>query len=146
MPPGRNDPCHCGSGKKYKKCHEGIDLPVHLQPAEAPERCECCDKPGHKARLRRATCGRCHGDLVPQDTESADTHGPWTCSSCGAVSFYNRETNRFRLADYERAGYLRSRGTSGKAAEGGRPDGFQPTLAAGGHPAVELGARGLRPE
>jgi len=18
---GRNDPCHCGSGKKYKKCH-----------------------------------------------------------------------------------------------------------------------------
>ena len=18
--PGRNDPCHCGSGKKYKKC------------------------------------------------------------------------------------------------------------------------------
>jgi hypothetical protein len=20
-PPGRNDPCHCGSGKKYKKCH-----------------------------------------------------------------------------------------------------------------------------
>ena len=21
--PGRNDPCHCGSGKKYKKCHAG---------------------------------------------------------------------------------------------------------------------------
>jgi len=20
MPPGRNDPCPCGSGKKYKKC------------------------------------------------------------------------------------------------------------------------------
>ena len=20
--PGRNDLCHCGSGKKYKKCHE----------------------------------------------------------------------------------------------------------------------------
>jgi uncharacterized protein len=19
--PGRNDPCHCGSGKKFKKCH-----------------------------------------------------------------------------------------------------------------------------
>jgi len=25
--PGRNDPCHCGSGKKYKKCHgSGADL------------------------------------------------------------------------------------------------------------------------
>ncbi len=23
--PGRNDPCHCGSGKKYKKCHSDAD-------------------------------------------------------------------------------------------------------------------------
>ena len=23
--PGRNDPCWCGSGKKYKKCHLGAD-------------------------------------------------------------------------------------------------------------------------
>lgn len=23
--PGRNDPCHCGSGKKYKKCHADQD-------------------------------------------------------------------------------------------------------------------------
>ena len=22
---GRNDPCHCGSGKKYKKCHAQLD-------------------------------------------------------------------------------------------------------------------------
>ena len=22
---GRNDPCHCGSGKKYKKCHLADD-------------------------------------------------------------------------------------------------------------------------
>ena len=22
---GRNDPCHCGSGKKYKQCHLGQD-------------------------------------------------------------------------------------------------------------------------
>ena len=24
-PPGRNDPCHCGSGKKYKQCHRVQD-------------------------------------------------------------------------------------------------------------------------
>jgi hypothetical protein len=24
---GRNDPCPCGSGKKYKKCHDGATLP-----------------------------------------------------------------------------------------------------------------------
>jgi hypothetical protein len=23
--PGRNDPCHCGSGKKYKQCHLTAD-------------------------------------------------------------------------------------------------------------------------
>jgi methionyl aminopeptidase len=23
--PGRNEPCWCGSGKKYKKCHEPDD-------------------------------------------------------------------------------------------------------------------------
>jgi len=23
--PGRNDPCWCGSGKKYKKCHSAED-------------------------------------------------------------------------------------------------------------------------
>lgn len=22
---GRNDPCHCGSGKKYKRCHGAAD-------------------------------------------------------------------------------------------------------------------------
>lgn len=22
---GRNDPCYCGSGKKFKKCHGGAD-------------------------------------------------------------------------------------------------------------------------
>jgi len=27
---GRNDPCHCGSGKKYKQCH--------LEKDEAKER------------------------------------------------------------------------------------------------------------
>lgn len=25
---GRNDPCHCGSGKKYKNCHLGKDEEV----------------------------------------------------------------------------------------------------------------------
>ena len=24
--PGRNDPCYCGSGKKYKQCHMVADL------------------------------------------------------------------------------------------------------------------------
>jgi hypothetical protein len=32
---GRNDPCHCGSGKKYKKCHSDSDTQTLAQaPAE----------------------------------------------------------------------------------------------------------------
>jgi len=42
MPLGRNDPCHCGSGRKYKKCHEAQDSKAarapHLQLVKgAPE-------------------------------------------------------------------------------------------------------------
>src|SRR6266540_3249724 len=33
---GRNDPCHCGSGKKYKRCHLVLDarqeVPAHALP------------------------------------------------------------------------------------------------------------------
>ena len=35
--PGRNDPCHCGSGKKYKRCHLPIDEQARLSAmASAP--------------------------------------------------------------------------------------------------------------
>lgn len=39
---GRNDPCHCGSGKKFKKCCEskmigGRFLATKLSPASAPQ-------------------------------------------------------------------------------------------------------------
>lgn len=32
MPLGRNDPCHCGSGRKYKKCHEAQDQDAQRAP------------------------------------------------------------------------------------------------------------------
>ena len=37
--PGRNDPCWCGSGAKYKKCHMDFDRKLHefeLAGAEVP--------------------------------------------------------------------------------------------------------------
>lgn len=34
---GRNDPCHCGSGKKYKKCHLALDQQRKPKPEPAPE-------------------------------------------------------------------------------------------------------------
>ena len=38
---GRNDACWCGSGKKYKKCHEAIDTrlqELYMQGEEVPSR------------------------------------------------------------------------------------------------------------
>jgi tetratricopeptide (TPR) repeat protein len=34
---GRNDPCPCGSGKKYKKCHLAADQGAVAAPAAAPD-------------------------------------------------------------------------------------------------------------
>lgn len=28
---GRNDPCWCGSGKKYKNCHEAFDRKIQSE-------------------------------------------------------------------------------------------------------------------
>ena len=37
--PGRNDPCYCGSGKKYKQCHLQIDAAQeHENSANRPRR------------------------------------------------------------------------------------------------------------
>lgn len=35
--PGRNDPCYCGSGKKYKKCHMAEDKAAEQERKEAAE-------------------------------------------------------------------------------------------------------------
>jgi len=34
---GRNDPCPCGSGKKYKKCHLSADEAATIAPPEEPD-------------------------------------------------------------------------------------------------------------
>lgn len=35
--PGRNDPCHCGSGEKYKKCHMAADKAVEEENRKLDE-------------------------------------------------------------------------------------------------------------
>ena len=32
---GRNDPCHCGSGKKFKKCHGAAESGPKLMPIDS---------------------------------------------------------------------------------------------------------------
>ena len=47
-PPGRNDPCWCGSGKKYKKCHLGED-----RAAAGRERAAAGGRAKRPIRLKR---------------------------------------------------------------------------------------------
>lgn len=64
---GRNDPCWCGSGKKYKKCHLNRDEEPRLQPWEADAglrqhfEAEYCSVPGD---LKDS----CSGDIVRAHT------------------------------------------------------------------------------
>jgi hypothetical protein len=75
---GRNDPCHCGSGKKYKQCH----LPIE-QAAQAEQR-----------RLRRAV-----DTLMPQIIESAQEQ---TAEIPNAFArYWNNKYTADQLADLE---------------------------------------------
>ncbi len=63
-PPGRNEPCHCGSGKKYKQCCLGKD--------EAAQR---------EARAQAGTEGTAPAESaeakVPPPSPRHKTHQPW---------------------------------------------------------------------
>jgi methionyl aminopeptidase len=49
--PRRNDPCWCGSGRKYKKCHAAVDSP---EPARAPTATAIAERvrPGRQSPMR----------------------------------------------------------------------------------------------
>jgi methionyl aminopeptidase len=59
---GRNDPCHCGSGKKYKKCHWEPDqaLPRSAGVAAAMAAPAAAETMAGMARLRRLAAGKPH--------------------------------------------------------------------------------------
>ena len=68
--PGRNDPCWCGSGKKYKKCHLEADERERQAPAhEEPLPAMLEDSP--EARLRRRLIEFAYETLRKRDLERA---------------------------------------------------------------------------
>jgi methionyl aminopeptidase len=58
---GRNDPCWCGSGKKYKRCHMMADLKGRNGRAAREER-RCVKTPRQIEGMRAA--GRVNGELM----------------------------------------------------------------------------------
>jgi hypothetical protein len=80
---GRNDPCHCGSGKKYKACHLSKDEDVArearakeqaTQAAAAPAPAEDTETPATPA----APADRPH----TRESRNATPH-PWKRSQSG---------------------------------------------------------------
>ena len=50
---GRNDPCHCGSGKKYKRCHGALLEETMPPPRPAPEWLKTMNEKHKADELRR---------------------------------------------------------------------------------------------
>lgn len=59
---GRNDPCWCGSGKKYKKCHLQSDIVKFNKPATHAYKNKMIKPPEEIAGMRRA--GAFNGELM----------------------------------------------------------------------------------
>lgn len=86
---GRNDDCHCGSGKKYKKCH--------LEKDETADR-----KDREKAALNAAKVA---AESAEKDIQSGSTksnpnkssvpaRGGWVQKMAGKVGFFRNLTQR----------------------------------------------------
>lgn len=70
--PGRNDPCPCGSGNKYKKCcltkNDAAELAQHVEAeAERAERAEAHRQ--HVRELRAAFAARLAGVMDAEEDE-----------------------------------------------------------------------------
>jgi hypothetical protein len=69
---GRNDPCHCGSGKKYKQCHLAEDeAQARTQRAKAAEQAPA---PAAEASAP-APSGPRHQTRQPWKKTATNTHG-----------------------------------------------------------------------
>jgi hypothetical protein len=64
---GRNDPCHCGSGKKYKQCHLALD-----EAAQRDARAQAKDDAPAPA-AEEASAKASPSSAMPR----GKTHQPW---------------------------------------------------------------------
>jgi hypothetical protein len=76
--PGRNDPCYCGSGKKYKHCHLAQD-----EAAAAAERAKAAAKAAEEAPAEAVEAA-----AAPSKTTRPPRHQtsqPWKATSGGST-------------------------------------------------------------
>lgn len=90
---GRNQPCHCGSGKKFKKCHGGIEvdephlpLAAFLQKFRQSARLEHCLHPD-------AHSGICNQVIRAHTVQRTTTLGELVDTSNKVMTFYRCDSN-----------------------------------------------------
>jgi hypothetical protein len=73
---GRNDPCHCGSGKKYKQCHlqqdESAQREARAQAADAAPAASAEESSGKAAPASGMPRGKTH---QPWKRQAQNTRG-----------------------------------------------------------------------
>lgn len=70
---GRNDPCHCGSGKKYKQCHLAQD-----EAAERDARAKAVEAaPAPQPAAEEASAKEASAKAAPSTAPRGKTHQPW---------------------------------------------------------------------
>jgi len=79
--PGRNDPCHCGSGKKYKQCClEKDDAALREARAKAAAKAEkkaAKNESAAKQSREKDTGGPQGNRAVPHQPPKASSNQPW---------------------------------------------------------------------
>jgi len=79
--PGRNDPCHCGSGKKYKQCHLAQDEAAarDARAKEAAKQAEAAPAPA-EGQAEGQTAAAAGAAKRPEEHERPRAHSttqPW---------------------------------------------------------------------
>ncbi|MCB4756481.1 MAG: SEC-C domain-containing protein [Elusimicrobia bacterium] len=90
-PIGRNDPCHCGSGKKYKKCHLEAD---ELKERKAREKMleEAAKKAAAEAEAAKGEA-KTTAAPVPRRQEETRKHG-WFSKVTDRMGFWGKQQRR----------------------------------------------------
>jgi methionyl aminopeptidase len=70
-----NDPCHCGSGRRYKRCHRIADLDPQRAAAEAARRTTAAQAAGAYVRPGRLSPRREVPDHIARPSYALDRHG-----------------------------------------------------------------------
>ena len=97
---GRNDPCPCGSGKKYKKCCLGTDKDPLAKAKGHMVKCNICDKEfdnnaagsfqsEEKEGKKIYFCPDCNMNLSCTTCKKklgTKSFGLYSCSECGAAT------------------------------------------------------------